>query len=273
VTSAEFGRATRLRRLFSRGSGRALIVAWAHGPLLGPIPGTGRDAIESLGESLAPADGILVSPSMLPGLRRVLARRDRPSAFLLLDWQSVSRPADLLGYEEGATAPLTTVDAATASGLDGVMTYLYTGWRDPAREALEVARIGAVSEQCRRHGLLHLVESRAVREERGPDGLARTELVLYHTRLAAELGADLVKTIWTGAASFPEVVAGCPVPVLLAGGGEVGSSETDLDTAEAMVASGAHGLVWGRKIFQSGEPDVTLHRLLALVHGGRPGAA
>jgi fructose-bisphosphate aldolase, class I len=273
MTPAAFARKVRLQRLFSRGSGRALVVAWAHGPLLGPIPGTERSAIDTLGEAFAAADGVVISPLMLPGMRRVLAQRDRPTTFLLLHWQSVSRPRELLGYEEGAVAPIATVEEAAAWGLDGVMTYLYTGWRDPEQEAREVERIARVSEQCRRLGLLHMVESRAVRDERGPDGLARTDLVLYHTRLAAELGADLVKTVWTGPASFHTVTEGCPAPVLLAGGSGVGSLDDDLAEAEAMLSSGAGGLVWGRRVFQSQEPDVTVHRLLGLVHGDGAGAA
>ena len=159
ITPPAFAREVRLRRLFSRPSGRAVIVAWAHGPLLGPIAGTGRAAIERLGSELAAADGLIVSLSMLPGVRELLARRDRPSLFVLQHWQSVSRPVGMLGYQDdGATAPLLSVDEAAQLGADGVMTYLYVGWEDPAREAAEVAYVADVSRRCRQLGLLHIVE-------------------------------------------------------------------------------------------------------------------
>jgi fructose-bisphosphate aldolase, class I len=270
VTPAAYARDVRLRRLFERPSGKAVIVAWAHGPLLGPIEGLDRHAIHALADSLARADGLLVSPSMLPGIRDTIARRNRPTIFLLQHWQSVSRPDSLLGYEQGATAPLCTVEEAAVWGVDGVMTYLYVGWSDPVQEAQQVARAAEASRVCRELGLLHMVESRAVRDELTPDGLVRADLVRYHTRLAAELGADLVKTKWTGSDTFGEVVAGCPVPVLIAGGARTRDFEEMLQEARAMVDAGASGLVWGRNLFQHSDPGTALEKLLDVVHGAVP---
>jgi class I fructose-bisphosphate aldolase len=267
VTPAAYAREVRLRRLFGHDSGKAVIVAWAHGPLLGPLEGLDRRAIETLGESLVQADGLLVSPSMLPGLRDVLARRDRPTLFLLQHWQSVSRPSSLLGHEQGATAPLCTIEEAAHWGADGVMTYLYVGWSDPEQEARQVADAADASRACRDLGLLHMIESRAVRDELTPDGFARSDLVRYHTRLAAELGADLVKTKWTGSDTFGEVVAGCPVPVLIAGGARSRSFEKMLQEARSMVDAGASGVVWGRNLFQHPRPATAVQQLLEVVHG------
>jgi fructose-bisphosphate aldolase, class I len=270
VTPAAYARRVRLRRLFENDSGRAVVVAWAHGPLLGPLEGLDRRAIETLGDSLAQADGILVSPSMLPGLQDVLAQRDRPTLFLLQQWQSVSRPASLLGHEQGATAPLCTIEEAARWGADGVMTYLYVGWNDPEQEARQVAEAAKASRACRELGLLHMIESRAVRDELTPEGLARSDLVRYHTRLAAELGADLVKTRWTGSDTFPEVVAGCPAPVLIAGGARTRTFEEMLEEARIMVDAGTSGLVWGRNLFQHPHPAAALQELLDVVHGTAP---
>lgn len=272
VNPAAFAREVRLRRLFSRPSRRAVIVAWAHGPLLGPVSGVDRPAIERLANDFIVADGLLLSPSMLRGAQDAFARRDRPTLFLLQEWQSVSRPPELLGYEEGATAPLISVEEAARWGADGVMSYLYVGWRDPQREALEVRRVAETSRACQELGLLHIVESRAVREEVGPNGLARPDLVRYHTRLAAELGADLVKTKWTGADGFGAVVQGCTVPVLLAGGSRTRELEEVLADAREMTAAGARGLVWGRQIFQHPDPRFALERVLEVVHSEAPAA-
>ena len=263
-------RANRMSRLFARG-GHALIVAWAHGPLLGPIDGMQRSRMEELAEAIAPADGILATPSMMPALAPVLSRRDRPSLFMLQHWQSVSRPASLLGYEEGATTQLCSVEDAARWGADGVMTYLYIGWKDPERERREIAYVEEVSRRCRDLGLLHLIESRAVRDENDERGLARADLVRYHTRLACELGADLVKTKWTGAGEFASVLDGCTVPVLLAGGARTGSLEDALERARETMAAGAHGLVWGRNIYQADDPADALARVLDVVHGANRG--
>ena len=272
MNPAAFARGIRLRRLFSRPSRRAVIVAWAHGPLLGPVSGVDSQSIERLADDFVVADGLLLSRSTLRGAQEALARRDRPSLFLLQEWQSVSRPPELLGYEEGATAPLISVEEAARWGADGVMSYLYIGWRDPHHEALEVRRVAETTRACQELGLLHIVESRAVREPVGPNGLARPDLARYHTRLAAELGADLVKTKWTGADSFGAVVEGCTVPVLLAGGSRTPEFEEVLADAQEMLAAGARGLVWGRQIFQHPDPRSALERVLEVVHSEVPEA-
>jgi DhnA family fructose-bisphosphate aldolase class Ia len=269
MTYAQFAREVRMARLFCRPSGRAAIVAWAHGPLLGPIPGTTAPDIARLGPALAQADGLLVTPAMLTGLRDVLARRDRPSLFALATWQSISRPRDLLGYDEGSIAPLTSVGDAARMGADGVMTYLYVGFEDARQEADGIEYVGEVSRECRDLGLLHMVESRAVRDEFGPDGLARPELVAYHVRLAAELGADIVKTKWTGPDSFPGIARDCPVPVLIAGGPRRETLDEALTEARAVLASGARGLVWGRNVYQQDDPAAALERLGALLDDER----
>jgi DhnA family fructose-bisphosphate aldolase class Ia len=205
---------------------------------------------------------------MMPALAPVLSRRDRPSLFMLQHWQSVSRPGGLLGYEEGATAQLCSVEDAARWGADGVMTYLYVGWRDPSQEAREIAYVEEVSRRCRDLGLLHMIESRAVRDEANDRGLARADLVRYHTRLACDLGADLVKTKWTGPEDFASVLDGCTVPILLAGGARTGSLDAALDVARETMAAGAHGLVWGRNIYQADAPAEALSRVLGVVHGG-----
>ena len=267
MTPSSYARRLRLRRLFSRPSGRAAIVAWAHGPLVGPIPGLRSEEAPRVGEALARADGLVLSPAVLPAVAEVLARRDRPSVFLLHRWQSVSRPPELLGYEEGATATLCSVEEAARWGADGVMTYLYVGWRDPLREAREVEAVAEAARRCQELGMLLMVESRSIRAERDASGLARGDLACYHARLAAELGADLVKTPWTGPEAFREVVAGCPVPLLVSGGRRVGPLADAVDRAREAVACGAAGVVYGRYVFQDPDPAAALDALLEVVHG------
>jgi DhnA family fructose-bisphosphate aldolase class Ia len=266
---AVFARSARMSRLFSSPSGKALIVAWAHAPLLGPIDGLTTADVRANAQDFTAADGLLVSPAMLPEFAPILSRPARPSVFILAQWQSVSRPLELLGFEEGATANMFEVEDAARAGADGVMSYLYVGWTDPGVEAVQVEAVAETSRRCRRLGLLHLVESRAVRNEFLPNGLARPNLVSYHTRLAAELGADLVKTRWTGPDYFPSVIDGCPVPVLVAGGARTGSLDENVAEASAILRSGAAGLVWGRRLFQADDPHVAVRRILDVVRSAR----
>ena len=74
-------------------------------------------------------------------------------------------------------------------------------------------------------------------------------------RVGAELGADVVKTLYTGAPeTFKEVVRGCPVPVVVAGGPKLDSDRAALEMVEGALAGGAVGVSMGRNIFQAKDP-------------------
>lgn len=266
---ASFGRDVRLRRLFA--DGPALIIAWAHAPLLGPGPGFDRRSMESLPEQFEAADGLLLSTAMLPFVRDLLSLRDRPSLFLVQHWQSVTRPATLRGFEEGSTATMLSLEEAARFGADGVMTYLYVGWRDPDREAREVAHIAEVTRRCQELGLLHMVESCLIDEETTADLDERDRMAGYHTRLAAELGADLVKTRWTSEAAMPGIVDACPVPLLLAGGTPRQGFDEAVAEVRRAVAMGVAGLVYGRYIFGHPDPREAVSRLMAALRSGPSG--
>jgi class I fructose-bisphosphate aldolase/fructose-bisphosphate aldolase/2-amino-3,7-dideoxy-D-threo-hept-6-ulosonate synthase len=67
------------------------------------------------------------------------------------------------------------------------------------------------------------------------------ETQINGARVAAELGADVIKAFYTD--KFDAVVANCPVPVILAGG----PKEKDIfDVAKAAVNDGVRGFAFGR---------------------------
>jgi len=88
---------------------------------------------------------------------------------------------------------------------------------------------------------------------RGPNIKSQfdVEVVKHAARVAAELGADLVKTNYTGTpASFREVVSGCPVPVVIAGGPKMGSDMEVLRMIKDSIDAGGSGVSIGRNVFQ-----------------------
>ncbi|MGR3220284.1 MAG: 3-hydroxy-5-phosphonooxypentane-2,4-dione thiolase [Candidatus Anammoxibacter sp.] len=84
-------------------------------------------------------------------------------------------------------------------------------------------------------------------------------------RIAAELGAKVVKTYWC-ADGFDKVVAGCPVPVVMAGGPKVGSDKEVLDFVYDGMQKGAIGINLGRNIWQNENPVAMAKALYAIVH-------
>jgi len=84
-------------------------------------------------------------------------------------------------------------------------------------------------------------------------------------RIAAELGARVVKTYWCEE-HFDKVVDGCPVPVIMAGGPKC---ETELEVLEFVndgIKKGAAGINLGRNVWQSPHPVAMAKALRAIVH-------
>ena len=82
------------------------------------------------------------------------------------------------------------------------------------------------------------------------------------TRIAAELGAHIVKTYYCE--NFDKVVEGCPVPVVIAGGKKVPEPDA-LKLAYDAINAGAVGVDMGRNIFQSDYPVAMIKAVRAIV--------
>ncbi|UCC59385.1 MAG: 3-hydroxy-5-phosphonooxypentane-2,4-dione thiolase LsrF, partial [Dehalococcoidia bacterium] len=84
------------------------------------------------------------------------------------------------------------------------------------------------------------------------------------SRIAAELGARVVKTYWCE--NFDKVTGGCPVPVVMAGGPKV---DTNLEVFEFVhdgLQKGAVGVNLGRNIWQNEHPVAMIKALRAIIH-------
>lgn len=85
------------------------------------------------------------------------------------------------------------------------------------------------------------------------------------TRIVAELGANIVKTYYCE--NFEEVVAACPVPIVVAGGKKL-SEQDALTLAYNSIQGGAHGVDMGRNIFQSMHAVEMSQAVAKIVHEG-----
>ncbi len=91
--------------------------------------------------------------------------------------------------------------------------------------------------------------------------------VKHTARVGAELGADIVKVVYTGSVeSFAEVVQGCPVPVVIAGGPKMDSDEDIFKMVDGALKAGATGVSIGRNAFQHKNPTKMVQALSKMVH-------
>lgn len=266
------GKKIRLGRLFDSQSGKSIIIAYAHGVLLGAQPGmVTRMQMAGMVEALRGAEGIVITPGMVRFCEESFVGRARPSLIILIHWDNINRRLDQAGYKQGTTALMKSVEESARAGADAVMTFLHIGFDDPEREARQIEMNASVNRACEDLGIVHLIESFTVRNEKLPDGRFDASLLKLHTRIAAELGADLVKTSYSGdPGAFREVVEQCPVPLLIRGGPRMDTFGDALRVAEEGIKAGAAGIVFGRNVFEQPDPERALDAFRQVVHLGRP---
>jgi len=127
--------------------------------------------------------------------------------------------------------------------------------------------LGRIGVECMEWGmpLLAMMYPRGAKIADEKDVVA----VCLAARAGAELGADIIKTVYTGDPdSFREVTRGCPVPVVVAGGSKTDDLST-LQLIEGAMEGGAAGISIGRNAFQHPHPDLFIRAAAAIVHGGR----
>ena len=264
------GKKIRLGRLFDSTSKHCLIVAYSHGILLGPQPGMrSLQEMQRVSQGLRHAQGLMVTPGMASALEEAFIGRDRPSLIVQVDFQSFSRRT--LEYAEAAATEMAQIEEVVAAGADGVMSYLYMGYEDPEREKMEIARNSRFARACERWGIALMIEPRSARERRSPSDKTDPDILGFACRVAAELGADLVKCIHPGSLeSLQQVIQGCTVPVLVAGGARAENAQEAYERARVAMQAGAAGLVYGRNIYESADPAAELEKYSHIVHGAPP---
>lgn len=257
------GKILRLYRILDRSSRRAVVVAYDHGLMLGPVPGL--DPPDSRLQVFLDGrvNAILVSPGMV---RTAVPMLNGHSVGLIvrMDWTNMWRAPELLGFQEGRGCAIASVEDAVRWGADAVLSYLFIGLDDATAEVEEVHRNAQINRACERFGIVHIVEPMA--RGKRVDRPNRVEYVSLHVRIAGELGADLIKTDFLeNESETAQVVATSLVPVLLAGGSKIEDAQA-LRVVEQSVRAGASGIIFGRNVFQSENPVEFLRTARTVVH-------
>lgn len=251
------GREIRCKRLF--GEDRAVIIAIDHGLFDGPI--AGMENLPATAERINPiVDAVLLAPGMVRHCAKIFAGRRRPLAVVRLNWNSVY--CFHWDYREAQSVNGYEVEDALREGMDIALVSLTLQTGSEQRDTANVEIYSRLVNRCHALGI-------PVIGEYFPTGhleMSREQLhenVRIGSRIAAELGADAIKTFHT--CRFQEVTGTCPVPVLGLGAEKLPTPLDALKLAAAEVQAGAGGVVFGRNAIQVADPFSFQAALCAVV--------
>jgi len=251
------GKAIRLERVFNRNTGKTIIVPMDHGVTVGPIYGV----VDLKGTVDKVAEGGANAVIMHKGLPRRTHRGHGNDIGLIIHLSA----STVLSPFPNAKTLVGSVEDAIRLGADAISIHVNLG-DEKEMEMLE--SFGRISTEAASWGmpLLAMVYARGagIRDEYD------VEVVKHSARLAEELGADVVKVPYTGSPeTFAQVVDGCCIPVVIAGGPKMSSHRDIVQMVYDANQAGGAGLSIGRNVFQDENPALLVKALNGVVHQGK----
>ncbi len=242
----DWGMQNRLAQIFNPKSGRTVMLAFDHGYFQGPTTGIERIDIDI--KPLIPyADVLMCTRGALRSM--IPAETNKPVVLRCSAGQSIltelSNELVAVNIEDSIRLNVAAMAAQVYIGaeyehksIQNVIKLIDTGTRYGI-PTLAVTGVGADMQRDQRYFSLA-------------------------TRICAEIGAHYVKSYYFEP-GFENVVAGCPVPIVIAGGKKLPEMEA-LEMAYKAVDQGAAGVDMGRNIFQSDSPIGMTQAVGAVVH-------
>lgn len=248
------GKRIRLERIINRNTRRTVIVPMDHGISVGPIAGVinMKDAIQKVSDGGANA---IVEHK---GLVEEGHRKGGSDIGLIIH---LSASTSLSIYPNAKTL-VCSVEEAIKLGADAVSIHVNLG---NGQEKEMLNDFGKVTYEARTWGM-PLLAMMYPRGEKIKDEYD-VSVVKHVARVGGEMGADIVKVSYTGSPeTFREVVEGCNVPVVIAGGPKMDSDREILEMVKGSVEAGGAGVSIGRNVFQHRNPTRMVKAISAVVH-------
>lgn len=245
--SYDWGMKNRLARIFQPHSGRTLMLAFDHGYFQGPTTGLERVDVTILplaehSDALMLTRGILRT-TIPAATNRAIVMRASGGPSILKELSNEQIAVD--------------IEDAVRMNVSALAVQVFIGGEF---ETQSVANMTRLVDQGLRYGIPVLGVT-AVGKEITRDA----RYIGLATRICAELGATFVKTYFVP--GFEQVTAGCPVPIVIAGGKKLPEPEA-LKMAYDALQQGASGVDMGRNIFQSAAPTAMIQAVRKVVHEG-----
>lgn len=240
-----WGTKDRLSRIFNPETGKTVMLAFDHGFIMGPTSGLERIDL-TINPLIEYADCIMCTSGILRSVvpptagKPVCLRSDAGTTILTELNDNV-----VIDMEEAIRFNVSAMAVMLAIG-------------DKAAEAKTVANLYRLAGLGTRYGI-PVMGVTAV----GKDMARDSRYFALASRVCAENGANIVKTYYCE--GFENVVASCPVPIVIAGGKKLPELEA-LELCYKAINDGAAGVDMGRNVFQSEDPAAMIQAVHAVVH-------
>jgi DhnA family fructose-bisphosphate aldolase class Ia len=249
------GKQIRLARLFNPVSNRLLAVTLDHPITRGVLPG-----IIDIRKTL---DQVVAGRPDAVTLHKGIAQRVFPgyAGKVALIIKSTAYNTD---YHPHYDTPVADVEEAVRLGADAISVGMIVGGPE---QAMQLTHLGKISKEAESMGMplvAHIYpKGSLVKDSHDAEALA------YAVRAGAELGVDVVKTLWSGSAeSFRKVIESCPSRVCLAGGAGGHELIEYFKMTRDALDIGLAGITYGRFVWQDKNPAAVIRALAALLHDG-----
>ncbi len=248
------GKRIRLERIMDRTTGKTVIIPMDHGVTLGPLAGL----IDMKKTINAVASGGANAIVIHKGLVEAGHRRSGKDVGLIIHLSA----STCMAPDPNCKVLVCTVEEAIKLGADAVSIHVNIGAED---EKTMLRDLGQIAKDAANWGmpLLAMMYMRGPKVKNGFD----VNVVKHAARVGAELGADIVKVPYTGSPeTFREVVEGCFVPVVIAGGEKMDTDRDILEMVRGSLLAGGAGVSIGRNAFQHRNPEKIVRAISKLVH-------
>jgi len=250
------GKQIRMERIMDRTSGKTVIIPMDHGVTLGPMAGL-TDMRKTIN---AVASGGANAIVIHKGLVEAGHRRGGKDVGLIIHLSA----STCMAPDPNCKVLVCSVEEAIKLGADAISIHVNIGAED---EKIMLKDLGQVAKEATEWGmpLLAMMYMRGPKVKNGFD----VKVVKHAARVGAELGADIVKVPYTGSPeSFREVVEGCFVPVVIAGGEKMDTDRDILEMVKGAAMAGGAGVSIGRNAFQHRDPEKIVRSIIKIVHDG-----
>jgi DhnA family fructose-bisphosphate aldolase class Ia len=167
-----------------------------------------------------------------------------------------------LAYHPHYDTPVADVEEAVILGADAISVGMIVGGPE---QADQLTHLGRISKEAEKYGMplvAHIYpKGTMVKDPNNADALA------YAVRAGAELGVDVIKTLWSGSAeTFQKVINSCPAKVCLAGGAAGNDLIDYIQMTRDALDIGLAGVTYGRSVWQDPYPTAVIEALKAVIH-------